>query len=171
TYAMKGRVELIAACVMLIGAAVGAQFGTLATQYVKGLKIRLYFSVTMLLAGVSVVFKFMAGTYKAVYSSSLNAWVKSNAAFMEWAKTEGSSIASTKVQVRDWITLNKAAVKGWFAQQSEAFQQAKAMETMWNNYAGYLLLTAAAGLSLLIIIRMLQGVKAEKQLNLEKANN
>ena len=69
SYAMKGRVELIAATVMLIGAAVGAQFGTLATQYVKGLKIRLYFAVTMLLAGVSVIFKHIAGTYKKVYSS------------------------------------------------------------------------------------------------------
>jgi len=66
SYAMKGRVEIVAAAVMLIGAAVGAQFGTLATQYVKGLKIRLYFAVTMGLAGVSVILKFIAGTYKAV---------------------------------------------------------------------------------------------------------
>jgi uncharacterized protein len=170
TYALKGRVELVAAVVMLIGAAVGAQFGTLATQYVKGLKIRLYFAITMMLAGVSVVFKYIAGNYKAVYSSSLNAWVKSNAAFIEWAKTEGASLGNTRVQVRDWMLANKAAVKGWFAQQSEALQQAKAMESMWNSYAGYLLLGAAVVLSLLIIIRMLQGIKAEKQLRAEKVS-
>ena len=108
SYAMKGRVEIVAAAVMLIGAAIGAQFGTLATQYVKGLKIRLYFAVTMGLAGVSVIFKFIAGTYKAIYSSDLNAWVKSNAAFIEWAKTEGATLSSAKVQVRDWLLLNKS---------------------------------------------------------------
>ena len=168
SYAMKGRVEIVAAAVMLIGAAIGAQFGTLATQYVKGLKIRLYFAVTMGLAGVSVIFKFIAGTYKAVYSDSLNAWVKSNAAFIEWAKTEGSSLASAKVQVRDWLLLNKSAAKGWFAQQTEAIQQAREVERMWNAYAGYLMLGAAVALSILIIIRMLQGIKVEKRLRLEK---
>jgi len=163
TYALRGRVELIAATVMLIGAAVGAQFGTLATQYVKGLKIRLYFASTMGLAGVSVIFKHIAGDYKTTYSSLLNAWVKDNPAFIEWAKTEGA-ILSAKVQVRDWILMNKDAVKGWFVQQSEAIQQAKAMETMWNNYSGYLMLGAAVGLSILIIAQMLKGVKMEKAL-------
>jgi uncharacterized membrane protein YfcA len=168
SYAMKGRVEIVAAAVMLIGAAVGAQFGTLATQYVKGLKIRLYFAVTMGLAGVSVIFKFIAGTYKTVYSDSLNAWVKSNAAFIEWAKTEGSSLASAKIQVRDWLLLNKSAAKGWFVQQSEAIQQAREVERMWNAYAGYLMLGAAVALSILIIVRMLQGIRLEKRLRLEK---
>jgi len=168
SYAMKGRVEIVAAAVMLIGAAVGAQFGTLATQYVKGLKIRLYFAVTMGLAGVSVILKFIAGTYKAVYSDSLNAWVKSNAAFIEWAKTEGATLNSAKIQVRDWLLLNKAAAKGWFAQQTEAIQQAREVERMWNAYAGYLMLGAAVGLSILIIVRMLQGIRVEKRLRLEK---
>ncbi len=163
SYAMKGRVELIAAAVMLIGAAVGAQFGTLATQYVKGLKIRLYFSVTMLLAGVSVIFKHLAGAHKAVYSSDLNAWVKSNPAFLEWAKAEGASLGSVKVQVRDWILMNKEAVKGWLAQQSDVIQQARAAEKAWNDYSGYLMLAAACGLSVLIIIKMIQGVMLEKR--------
>jgi hypothetical protein len=164
SYAMKGRVELIAATVMLIGAAIGAQFGTLATQYVKGLKIRLYFATTMLLAGVSVIFKHIAGTYKAVYSKSLNEWVKANPDFIQWAQGEGVKLGSAKVQVRDWILMNKDAVKGWLAQQSDAFQQAKAMETMWNDYSGYLMLGASIGLSLLIISKMIAGVKLEKKL-------
>jgi uncharacterized membrane protein YfcA len=163
SYALKGRVELIAAVIMLIGAAVGAQFGTLATQYVKGLKIRLYFAVTMALAGVSVIFKHIAGTYKAVYSSDLNAWVTAHPQFIEWAKTEGAKF-SPKVQVRDWILMNKEAVKGWFAQQSDVIQQAKAMEKAWNDYSGYLMLGVACALSGLIIVRMLQGIKAEKRL-------
>ncbi len=164
SYAMKGRVEIIAAAVMLIGAAVGAQFGTLATQYVKGLKIRLYFATTMLLAGVSVIFKHIAGTYKGVYSSDLNAWVKANPDFIQWAQGEGVKLGSAKVQVRDWILMNKAAVKGWLAQQSDVVQQAKAMETMWNDYSGYLMLGASIGLSLLIISKMIQGVRLEKRL-------
>ena len=163
TYAMRGRVELIAAGVMLIGAAIGAQFGTLATQYVKGLKIRLYFAVTMLLAGVSVVFKHFAGNYKAVYSKALNEWVKANPDFIQWSKVDGALIGNAKLQVRDWIMMNKSAVKGWFAQQSDVFQQAKAMETMWNNYSGYLMLGVSVALSALIISKMIAGIRLEKE--------
>lgn len=165
TYALRGRVELIAAAVMLVGAAIGAQFGTLATQYVKGLKIRLYFAITMLLAGVSVVFKHFAGSYKAVYSKDLNAWVTANSDFIQWAKVEGAQIGNAKLQVRDWIMMNKDAVKGWLAQQPDAIQQAKAMETMWNNYSGYLMLGVSVALSMLIISKMLAGIKLEKKLS------
>ncbi len=140
-----------------------ATFFSYATQYVKGLKIRLYFASTMGLAGVSVIFKHIAGDYKSVYSSALNGWVKDNPAFIEWAKTEGAMLGSAKVQVRDWILSNKDAVKGWLVQQSEAFQYARAMEKMWNDYSGYLMLGAAVGLSILIIQKMLQGVAYEKK--------
>ncbi|PIP42417.1 hypothetical protein COX18_00445 [Candidatus Desantisbacteria bacterium CG23_combo_of_CG06-09_8_20_14_all_40_23] len=162
TYGIKGRVEIIAAVIMLIGASVGTQFGTLATQYVKGLKIRLYFAITMALAGVSVVLKTIAGIYKNIYSSDLNAWVKVQPQFLEWAQTEGIKL-TTKVQVRDWILMNKEAVKGWFAQQSDLIQQTRVMETAWTNYSGYLMLGTAYALSGLIIIRMLQGINAERR--------
>lgn len=56
-YASSGRVEIIGAMVMLLGAGVGAQIGSVATAYVRGMRIRLYFAVTVLLAGVSVIFK------------------------------------------------------------------------------------------------------------------
>lgn len=167
TYALKGRVELIAAVVMLLGASVGAQFGTLATQYVRGLKIRFYFAITMALAGVSVVLKHFAGTYKDVYYPSLSAWVKSNPQFIEWAQTEGAKLAP-RVQVRDWISFNKDAVKAWFAQQPESIQAAKASEAAWNDYSGYLMLAAACGLSALIIVRMIQGISLEKKLRAGK---
>lgn len=163
SYALKGRVELIAAVVMLVGAAVGAQFGTLATQYVKGLKIRLYFAITMALAGVSVVLKHIAGTHKAIYSKELSGWVKAQPQFMEWAQTEGAQLTS-KVQVRDWILMNKEAVKTWFAQQSDVIQQARAMERAWNDYSGYLMLGVACALSALIIAKMTQGILLEKRL-------
>ena len=57
TYAAAGRVEVLGAMVMLMGAGVGAQIGSVATAYVKGMRIRLYFAVTVLLAGVAVIFK------------------------------------------------------------------------------------------------------------------
>lgn len=167
SYAIRGRVELIAAVIMLLGASVGAQFGTLATQYVRGLKIRLYFAVTMMLAGVSVIFKHIAGTYKAIYSGELSAWVKGQPQFLEWAQTEGVKLTPI-VQVRDWILLNEKAVQGWFAQQPDIIQNAVAMEKTWSNYSGYLMLGAACGLSALIIVRMIQGIKLEKKLKAEE---
>ena len=54
TYAMKGRVELIAAFIMLIGASIGAQIGSTAIKYVKGYGIRLLFSIMIILAALSV---------------------------------------------------------------------------------------------------------------------
>jgi uncharacterized membrane protein YfcA len=54
TYALKGRVELIAAVIMLIGAAVGAQIGSTAVKYIKGYGIRLLFSIMVIFAAFSV---------------------------------------------------------------------------------------------------------------------
>jgi uncharacterized membrane protein YfcA len=57
TYAIKGRVELIAAMWMLVGAAFGAQLGTVAVKYVRGYSIRLLFAVTIFIACASIVLK------------------------------------------------------------------------------------------------------------------
>jgi len=57
TYAVKGRVELIAAIWMLLGAAVGAQMGTVAVKYVRGYSIRLLFATTIFIACASVILK------------------------------------------------------------------------------------------------------------------
>ena len=54
TYAVKGRVEIIAAIIMLLGASIGAQVGSTAVKYIKGYGIRLLFSVMIILAGFSV---------------------------------------------------------------------------------------------------------------------
>lgn len=151
TYASKARVEVIAAIVMLFGAAVGAQFGTLATKYVKGLTIRLYFSITMLLSGVSVMFKQIASNYKFNYEPALNEWVKATTGL------------SSKIAVRDWIMMNKSEVKAWIAQQPDVMQASYAMEKAWNNYSGYLMLGAACALSAIIVVRMLQGIIYERR--------
>jgi len=57
TYGVKGRVDLLAAMWMLLGAAVGAQLGTIAVKYVRGYSIRLLFAVTIFLACASVLLK------------------------------------------------------------------------------------------------------------------
>ena len=57
TYGIKGRVELIAAMWMLLGAAIGAQLGTVAVKYVRGYSIRLLFALTIFIACASVLMK------------------------------------------------------------------------------------------------------------------
>jgi len=57
TYALKGRVEIFAALIMLCGAAVGAQIGVAAVRYIHGYGIRLLFAIMIILAGASVTFK------------------------------------------------------------------------------------------------------------------
>jgi len=57
TYGIKGRVDLLAAMWMLLGAAVGAQMGTIAVKYVRGYSIRLLFAVTIFIACASVLMK------------------------------------------------------------------------------------------------------------------
>jgi uncharacterized membrane protein YfcA len=155
TYAMKARVEIVAAIVMLFGAAVGAQFGTLATKYVKGLVIRLYFALTMLLAGVSVIIKEVSVQYKGAYEGALKSWVKSTTGITD------------KIELKDWILMHKADVQAWIAQQTDVMQNAYALEKVWNSYAGYLMLGVATALSALIIVKMVQGVMVERRLKVQ----
>jgi uncharacterized membrane protein YfcA len=54
TYALKGRVELIAAVIMLFGASIGAQIGSTAVKYIKGYGIRLLFAIMIIFAAFSV---------------------------------------------------------------------------------------------------------------------
>ena len=56
-YALSGKVEIVGALVMLIGAAVGVQIGSVATAYINSMKIRLYFGVMLVLAGTAVLLK------------------------------------------------------------------------------------------------------------------
>jgi len=57
SYSLKGRTCLVAATIMLMGAALGAQIGALATRYMRGYGIRLLFAIMILVAGVSVALK------------------------------------------------------------------------------------------------------------------
>jgi uncharacterized protein len=57
TYGVKGRVEIIAAVLMLVGASIGAQIGVTAVKYIRGYGIRLLFAIMIILAGTAVTLK------------------------------------------------------------------------------------------------------------------
>jgi uncharacterized membrane protein YfcA len=57
TYGAKGRIEIYAVLVMLLGAAIGAQIGTVATKYAKGYGIRVAFGLAVVACMISVILK------------------------------------------------------------------------------------------------------------------
>jgi hypothetical protein len=65
TYTYKGRTELVAAVIMLMGASIGAQIGSIATKYVKGYGIRVFFGVAVIGCAVSIAFKLIPGAAPA----------------------------------------------------------------------------------------------------------
>jgi hypothetical protein len=73
TYTMKGRTELVAAMVMLIGAAMGAQVGAVATKYIKGYGIRVAFGLAVVGCALSILMKLVqpwVPQYKALLDTS-----------------------------------------------------------------------------------------------------
>jgi len=60
TYTYKGRTELVAALIMLCGAAIGAQVGTVATKYIKGYGIRIIFGFAVIGCAISIILKMLA---------------------------------------------------------------------------------------------------------------
>jgi hypothetical protein len=62
SYTYKGRTELVAAMIMLVGASIGAQIGSVATKYVRGYGIRVFFGIAVVGCGVSIAFKLIATT-------------------------------------------------------------------------------------------------------------
>jgi len=65
TYTFKGRTELVAAIIMLIGAAIGAQIGSVATKYIKGYGIRIAFGAAVIGCALSILLKFIGKWYPA----------------------------------------------------------------------------------------------------------
>jgi len=60
TYTYKGRTELVAVMIMLVGASVGAQIGTVATKYIKGYGIRIAFGLCVVGCFISIVLKLLS---------------------------------------------------------------------------------------------------------------
>jgi hypothetical protein len=57
TFGRYGRIELLGFIVMLTGAAIGAQIGTVATKYAKGMGIRVAFGLAVVACMISVILK------------------------------------------------------------------------------------------------------------------
>jgi len=57
TYALKGRLEIMAVIFMLVGASLGAQIGASAVKYVRGYGIRFLYGCMLFLAAFSVLLK------------------------------------------------------------------------------------------------------------------
>ncbi len=68
TFTYKGRTELVAAIIMLCGAAIGAQIGTVATKYIKGYGIRIAFGWAVIGCLVSIILKLIGGWIPSVKS-------------------------------------------------------------------------------------------------------
>lgn len=66
TYTYKGRVELVAAIIMLVGAAIGAQIGAVATKYIKGYGIRVAFGWAVVGCFVSVLLKLLPTYFPSI---------------------------------------------------------------------------------------------------------
>ena len=71
TYTLKGRTELVAALIMLIGAAIGAQIGAVATKYIRGYGIRAAFGAAVIGCLCSVVLKLIQPYFPA-YAKVIN---------------------------------------------------------------------------------------------------
>ena len=71
TYTFKGRTELVAALIMLVGAAVGAQVGAVATKYIKGYGIRIAFGLAVVGCAVSILLK-LVQPWLPAYKTLLN---------------------------------------------------------------------------------------------------
>jgi len=63
SYSYKGRTELLAAIIMLMGSSVGAQIGAVATKYVKGYGIRIFFGIAVIGCGISIMMKLAASVF------------------------------------------------------------------------------------------------------------
>jgi uncharacterized protein len=66
SYTYKGRTELVAAIIMLVGASVGAQIGSVATKYVKGYGIRIFFGIAVIGCAISIAFKLIGAANPSV---------------------------------------------------------------------------------------------------------
>jgi uncharacterized membrane protein YfcA len=85
SYTMKGRTELVAAIIMLVGAAIGAQVGAVATKYIKGYGIRIAFGLAVIGCAVSILLKLVQPwlpQYKAVLDAAATVLVLSLVSLM-----------------------------------------------------------------------------------------
>jgi len=150
TWGVKGYVELVAATIMLSGAAVGAQFGTIATKYVHGLLIRLVYACACFFAFLSVVLKQVSWMYQQVYSSGVKEMLAS-----EGVTGDAAALAMQYEEPMHHYIVEIANRPDWWA----AFQTSQ----MYNSVGGVLILTAASGIAAYILYLMFAGIAKERR--------
>jgi len=85
TYTFKGRTELVAAIIMLVGASMGAQVGAVATKYIKGYGIRIAFGLAVIGCALSIVLKMLGKavpSWGAFYDNASTALILGLVSFM-----------------------------------------------------------------------------------------
>ncbi|MCL6610301.1 MAG: sulfite exporter TauE/SafE family protein [Peptococcaceae bacterium] len=157
SYGMKGAVELLGATLMLVGAAVGAQIGTLTTKYVFGFFIRLLLAITISLACVSVVLKQIAYYFEVTYMKEFTALLTSKL---------GMKAAEVKNLTGGALTAQKKALM--YQYMVEKLNRPDMFDAFSTNYlltnlSQYIMLGSAVGLSLFLIFLCVRGILRERQ--------
>ncbi|MQL51132.1 TSUP family transporter [Desulfofundulus thermobenzoicus] len=150
TYSMKGSVELLGAVIMLLGAAVGAQFGTVATKYVYGITIRLVFALATYFCLASVVIKEIASRFEPVYKKGIETLL----AQQGFNKAQISAMIYKKDVMHHYM-VDVAHRPDWYAAFMKSY--------LWTQWGGIVMLTAASGICLYIIVQLVLGIQKEKR--------
>ena len=154
TYGVKGKVELIAACIMLLGAAVGAQFGTVCTKYVYGITIRLVYAIACFFAFCSVVLKQVAWFYTQSYDKAVKALLKADGITGDKANIITGSITPEGIEKMRHYILDVSKKPEWWSDYQ--------MNLFYTNLGGIVVLTAACGLTAFILYLLFKGIAKER---------
>lgn len=147
TYALKGTVELYGAMIMLSGAAVGAQIGTIATRYVFGIKMRLYFACCVLGAAASVMVKQLSYYDQQAYLTGIRIKLASQGVDPGTIAT----ILNDADQVRAMVATNPV------------WQQLADSEKFLSTMSEGMVFLLAGGLSAIIVSLCISGIIVEKK--------
>lgn len=147
TYALKGAVELYGAMIMLMGAAVGAQIGAIATRYAFGIKMRLYFACCILGSAFSVVVKQISYYDQQAYLAGIKEKLSSQGLDAD----KIAQVISSREQLEAIVATNPA------------WQQLAQSEKLFNSISEAIMLLLAAGLSAVIVSLCIRGIIIEKK--------
>ncbi|MBM3295638.1 MAG: sulfite exporter TauE/SafE family protein [Candidatus Aminicenantes bacterium] len=147
SYAVKGVVEINAAVIMVVGAAIGAQIGSIATRYVHGLKMRLYFALCVFGSAFGLIAKQISTVYR-------DQWMAGVRAFL----AEGGR---TALEIAEAIK-DKIFIQSLLAGRPE-WSALAGKEQFWTSLAGVLSIGLASGLSFIIMYFCFKGILVEKR--------
>lgn len=130
-YSLSGRTDILAALIMLCGAAVGAQIGVTAVKYIRGYGIRLLFAIMIIFAGSSILIKqidtISKGEFLALKSPAFNLEKVPVEGKLTWSKL--SSVKNYNVVLAKDSTLTEVVAKNSdIPKDSSAFHY-KGLET------------------------------------------